>query len=126
MTSAVAQAAPTAAPSNLPAGWRHLSGDIFGSKAVTLPAGSKVQVAIEAVNRTTGQHIPHLLVDFGAQVLPTEYYINYNPARMNTAKYDYVIQAKVFSADGEMLYMSDARQPLPRDVAAKLKIDMRF
>ncbi|WP_261664719.1 YbaY family lipoprotein [Deinococcus sp. Marseille-Q6407] len=125
-TSAAANATATTAPSDLPAGWRHLSGDIFGSKAVTLPAGSKVQVAIEAVNRSTGRHIPHLLVDFGAESLPTQYYVNYNPARMNMAKYDYVVQAKVFDANGKMLYMSDARQPLPRDVAAKLKIDMRF
>lgn len=85
-----------------------------------------MQVAIEAVNRATGQHMPHLLVDFSTEMLPTEYYINYNPARMNTAQYDYVVQAKVFSAGGKMLYMSDARQPLPSDVAAKLKIDMQF
>ncbi|ADY27061.1 hypothetical protein Deipr_1929 [Deinococcus proteolyticus MRP] len=124
--STVASATAVSAPSDLPAGWRHLSGDIFGSKAMNLPAGSKVQVAIEAVNRATGQHTPHLLVDFGAEMLPTQYYLNYNPARMNTARYDYVVQAKVFDASGKMLYMSDARQPLPRDVAAKLKIDMRF
>ena len=114
------------APSHLPTGWRHLSGEIAGSKSVVLPAGSKVQVAIEAVNRATGQHSTHLVVGFGTEMLGTTYNLNYNPARLNTAQYDYVVQAKVFDADGDMIYMSDTKQPLPADLAAKLKIDMNF
>ena len=124
--STQSSAVPTEAPSDLPSGWRHISGSVAGAYAKTLPAGSRVQVAIEAINRATGRHTPHLVVNFAAAELPADYFINYNPGRMNTAENDYVIQAKVFAAGGDMLYMSDTRQPLPSDVAAKLKIDMSF
>lgn len=115
-----------ARPAELPEGWSHISGQIAGSRAINLPQDSKIQLTIEAIDRKTGLHSPHLMVDWHAPALNANYFLNYNAGRLDHANYKYVVQAKVFDRKGKMLHMSASRQALPEQDASRLQIDMNF
>ena len=110
------------APSSLPTGWRYLSGRIEAPQNVDLPAGSKVQVSIVEVDRNGGQRATHLNIGFETTALSTPYRIQYNPARMNSAENVYLLRAKVFDRNGNLMYMTKSPLRVPTERAAQLNI----
>lgn len=115
---ATAPAAASPAPSfsadlsDVPAGWRVLSGRVRAPRDVRLPAGSTVSVAIEDVTRLDAPSRTVLNVSFPATRLSAPYQMQFNPVRLSPRRV-YAVTARVNDARGRLLYLTTTQQELP-------------
>ncbi|WP_261664720.1 YbaY family lipoprotein [Deinococcus sp. Marseille-Q6407] len=124
VTSATAgQAKAIAVPSDLPNGWRHLQGRVVAPSSVRLPAGSRVQVTIEELDRQGATRSVYLKVDFPTTKLSTPYNVQYSSQRLN-AQSTYVVRAKVFDGNGRTLYTTKALHRAPDLRSASMNINV--
>lgn len=120
-----APAAPATAPdlSDVPAGWRVVSGRIQAPRDVRLPAGSTVTISLEDVTLADAPSTTLLRVSFPVSRLSTPYQIQFNPVRLNPRR-TYAVRTQVRGPDGRLLYTSDTRQELPggRNAVLNLRV----
>lgn len=98
--------------SEVPAGWRVLSGRVRAPRDVRLPAGSTVSVAIEDVTRLDAPSRTVLNVSFPATRLSAPYQMQFNPVRLSPRRV-YAVTARVKDANGRLIYRTTTRQDLP-------------
>lgn len=101
-----------AVPSDLPAGWRVVSGRVRAPAEVRLPAGSTVTVSLEDVTRQDGPSLFRVQASFPASRLSTPYQLQFNPVRLRPGR-SYALTARVTAQDGRLLYRTTTPQPLP-------------
>ncbi|WP_034353531.1 YbaY family lipoprotein [Deinococcus phoenicis] len=106
---------------DVPAGWRVVSGRVQAPNNVRLPSGSTVTISLEDVTRLNGSGKTLLKVDFPATRLSTPYQFQYNPARMNPRRV-YAVTVRVNGPNGRVLYSSNKAQELPRTRSAMLDL----
>jgi len=118
-------ATSSAAPSlsDVPAGWRVLSGRVRAPRDVRLPAGSTVSVAIEDITRLDAPSRTVLNVSFPATRLSTPYQMQFNPVRLSPRRV-YAVTARVKDADGRLIYLTTTQQELPtgRNVVMDVRV----
>lgn len=103
----------------VPAGWYNLTGQVGGINA-SLPKGSQVVLSLEEVGNPSN----HLLqVKFGASRLPVPYQMYFNSSRLQASK-AYGVRAKVYGAEGQLLYTS-ATTLLPKGNAGTLNLQVK-
>ncbi|WP_034386259.1 YbaY family lipoprotein [Deinococcus sp. YIM 77859] len=116
---------PTAVPAltDVPAGWRVVSGRIRAPQAVRLPAGSTVTVRLEDITRLNAPRTALLTISFPASRLSTPYQLQFNPVRLDSRRV-YAVTARVYGPQGRLLYRSAAAQELPpgRNVVMDLRV----
>lgn len=120
-----ASATKTTPPSlsEVPAGWRMVSGRVGASRDVRLPAGSTVTVSLEDVTLVNRPAVTLLKVSFSTPRLSAPYQLQFNPVRLNPRRV-YAVVANVYGPDGRLLYRSAAAQELPqgRNVMLDLRV----
>lgn len=119
--AATAQASAAAAPSDLPSGWRSLQGRVVAPSDVRLPAGSKVVVSIEELAPNLAHRSTYLKVSFGATKLSTPYTLKYSSQRLNPSSI-YAVRAKVYDANGHLLYANNKLHRAPELRSASMNI----
>lgn len=114
-TTPPAPAAPATAPdlSDVPAGYRVVSGRIRAGGEVRLPAGSTVRVSLLDVTATGAASKPLVEFSFPTPRLSTPYQMQFNPVRLKPGRV-YAVTARVYGPDGRLLYRSAAPQELPQ------------
>jgi putative lipoprotein len=107
--------ATTFAPSlsEVPAGWRMLSGRVRAPRDVRLPAGSTVSVSIEDVTRMDVPSTTLLNISFPATRLSAPYQMQFNPVRLSPRRV-YAVTARVTGPNGRLLYLTTTVQELPQ------------
>ncbi|GAA5535115.1 YbaY family lipoprotein [Deinococcus aluminii] len=113
--------APMPSLTDVPAGWRVVSGRISAPNEVRLPSGSTVTLNIEDVTRLNAPSTTRLTVSFPSTRLSTPYQFQYNPARMNPRRV-YAVTVRVTGPNGRLLYSSNKAQELPRSQNAVLNL----
>ena len=104
----------TTAPdlTDVPAGYRVISGRIRAARDVRLPAGSTVTVSLEDASPSASTRRPVLEISFSTPSLSSPYQMQFNPVRLN-ARRDYVVVARVYGPNGRLLYSGASNQNLP-------------
>lgn len=104
----------TTAPdlTDVPAGYRVVSGRIRAARDVRLPAGSTVTVSLEDDSPSASRRRSLLEIGFSTPRLSAPYQMQFNPVRLN-ARRTYVVVARVYGPDGRLLYSGAANQSLP-------------
>lgn len=120
-SAAVAQSSAVAVPSDLPAGWRHLQGRVVAPSDVRLPTGSKVVVSIEELAPNLAHRSTYLKISFSATRLSTPYNLRYSTHRLNPSSI-YAVRAKVYDANGRLLYTNNKLHRVPTARAANMNI----
>ncbi|WP_102125596.1 YbaY family lipoprotein [Deinococcus planocerae] len=110
--ASVQPSAAPAVPSDLPAGWRVISGRVRAPAEVRLPAGSTVTVSLEDVTRQEGASLSRVQASFPISRLSTPYQLQFNPVRLRPGR-TYALTARVTAPDGRLLYRTTTPQPLP-------------
>ncbi len=114
--------AKAAAASDLPKGWRQISGRVLASGGdVRLPAGSKVVMSIEELAPNLAWRSTYLRVEFGSTSLSTPYTLQFSPQRFRSGS-RYAVRAKVYNARGHLLYANQTLYPVPDQRTANLNI----
>ncbi|MCD0176166.1 YbaY family lipoprotein [Deinococcus sp. 14RED07] len=111
---------PDPAPrADLPAGWREVRGTLRPDPArplPTLPPGTQATLTIrDSVRPDT----PLVRVSFPVRRLPTPYWLNFNPSRLQSGR-RYTVQAVLTDAAGTTLWRAQA--PLPTTTRALLPL----
>ncbi|MCD0157855.1 YbaY family lipoprotein [Deinococcus sp. 6GRE01] len=112
-------AADPAPRGDLPAGWREVRGTLRPDPArplPTLPPGTQATLTIRDSARPD---TPLVRVSFPVRRLPTPYWLNFNPARLQSGR-RYTVQAVLTDAAGTTLWRAQA--PLPGTTRALLPL----
>ncbi|WP_019587207.1 YbaY family lipoprotein [Deinococcus apachensis] len=124
-TTPPATTASTTAPdlSDVPAGYRVVSGRVRAGGEVRLPAGSTVRVSLVDVTGSGTVRKPLVDFSFSTPRLSTPYQMQFNPVRLNPGRM-YAVTAQVYGPNGRLLYSSVAPQELPqgRNVVLDLRV----
>lgn len=115
----------TTAPdlSDVPAGYRVVSGRVRADGEVRLPAGSTVRVTLVDVTGSGAARKPLVDFSFPTPRLSTPYQMQFNPVRLKPGR-TYAVTAQVYGPNGRLLYSSAAPQELPqgRNIVLDLRV----
>lgn len=122
-TPSPASAATLPNLSEVPAGWRVVSGRVRAPRDIRLPTGSTVTVSLEDVTLVNRPATILLKASFSTPRLSAPYQLQFNPVRLNPRRV-YAVTANVYGPDGRLLYRSGAAQELPqgRNVVMDLRV----
>ena len=131
LTPVTPVAAPPATPRNapdpapradLPAGWREVRGNLQSDPTRPLPVLPPGTLATLTIRDSARPDTPLVRVSFPVRRLPTPYWLNFNPARLQSGR-RYAVQAVLTDPAGAPLWSAQA--PLPGATRALLSLTLR-
>lgn len=91
---------------------RELQGRILLPADSQPPAGAQLRLVLEDASRQDAAAT--VLAELHQQLPPLDFRLHYSPRRPHDG-HSYRLRARVESADGQLLWISDSAQPLPAD-----------